>query len=423
MRKLALALLLIGAITLPVAAEITFSGDLTFGAILDFADPEADSAEPGFNAAMAAGYAQTATVDVKATVDDYNYAQVSIRKQSGVVAIELEEAYIRTNIFGALMMELPLTLTTWFGYTSASDASYVSTSEYGYENVGNGGTGTAWIVRADAVLADLGLTVRFGWAPGTSVKITKPETDDDVQSAGNWMLGAMFAKTIDAISFAAEVVYDNAAGDLLGDGDLIIDGEFKMTVAEDIKLDIGAGIRLEMGDMYQDPAEADPTADAKETIMYYGVGVGFDYGTLFGVAVGILGPSLDESTVASSTATVGNANDTDAAIDLIGIDVTLDPIDLLDIRAAVRLSLDPEKENAAGDAQGMFRGADIAAILNLGKAKFYVGYLVTEFGEGGTWAPGPVQGVDNANVDTFGINNGLNRLRDGGPYFKVDIDY
>jgi hypothetical protein len=414
MRKLALALLLIGAIALPVAAEITFSGDITFGALLDFADAESATETDGvngYNAAIIAGYSKTATADFKATVDDYNYGFVSV-KHTGEDTL-LEEAYIRTNIFGALMMELPLTLTTWFGYTSASDASYVSTSEYGYENVGNAGTGTAWIVRADAVLADLGLTVRFGWQPGTSVMVALPSTGDDKQSAGNWMLGAMFAKTIDAISFAAEVVYDNAAGDLLGDGDLIIDGEFKMTIGEDIKLDVGAGVRLEMGDLYQLSTETDPTADVKETTMKYGVGVGFDYGTLFGVALGIDGPSLDGQTVATD-ANLAYANDTDAAIDQIGIDVTFDPIDLIDVRAAVRLSLDPEKLDVDGDEDSngisddtqMFRGADLAVILNLGAADIFVGYLVTTVGEGGTWAPGP------------GTNS-----KDGGPYFKVDINY
>jgi hypothetical protein len=395
MRKLALALLLIGAITLPVAAEITFSGDITFGASLDFADPEADSAEAGFNSAVLAGFSQTATVDVKATIDDNAYGQVSLRKKSGVNDVELEEAYIRLNVFGALMVEMPVALTTWFGYTSASDASYVSTSQYGYENVGNAGTGTAWIVRADAVMADLGLTVRLGWQPGSSVLVVMPETDDDEQSAGNWIIGAMFAKTIDAISFAAEVVYDNAAADQLGDGDLVIDGEFKMTIAEDIKLDVGAGVRLEMGDL-------DAATDDKETIMYYGVGVGFDYGTLFGVALGILGPSLDGATTGGGT----EANDTDAAIDLIGIDVTFDPIDLIDVRAAARLSLDPEKMDVGGTEAQMFRGADIAVNLNLGPVDFMVGYVITTVGEGATWGTGL-----HANS------------KDGGPYFWVDVNY
>jgi len=391
MRKLALAMLLIGAVTLPIAAEITFGGDITFGAILDFADPETATdvdGVNGFNKQVIAGYAKTATIDVKATIDDNNYGLVALKHTAE--ATLLEEAYIRTNIFGALMAELPLTLTTWFGYTSASDASLVSTSEYGYENIGNAGTGTTWIVRADAVIPDLA-TIRFGWAPGTSIVIPGPLTTDDEQSAGNWIVGAFTTlPAMGDISFAAEVFYDNAAGDQIGDGDLIVDGEFKMTIG-DIKLDIGAGIRLEMGDL-------DTATTEKETIMYYGAGVGFDYGTMFGVALGLLGPSLD-----GATATV---NDTDAAIDLIGIDVTVDPIDLLDIRAAVRLSLDPEKTEVDSTTAQMFRGADVAAILNLGAVDIFLGYLVTTVGEGATWAPSP------------GTNS-----KDGGPYFKVDINY
>jgi len=301
---------------------------VTFGAIIDSSDETV-------------GFAKTATADVKAAVDDYNYAQVTI-KSSGEDML-LESAYIQTQLGDYFMMDSGIGITTYAGYTSRSDNSYVSTSQYGVENVANAGVGTDWIMGVDIALMSYA-TIRAGINPANT---------------NDFMAGIFTSQSMGDASFALEVFFDGNSQAEIADGNLIADGEFKLT-AGDIKLDLGAGIRYEM---------------AGDGSLYWGVGLGVDYGTMFGIAAGV----------------DGNPD----GLDLLGVDITVDPIDLIDFRAAAKMDL-------ASDATDMFQGADVAIIFNIGAADIYAGYLITSVGAGNTWAPAAVT--------------------NGGPYVKFDID-
>jgi hypothetical protein len=324
MKKAIITLVVLVGLLASATADITLGGDVTFGVILDGDTVSA---------------AKTATADVKAAIDDYNYAQVTVK--SSAEDILLESAYVQTKLGDFFMMDSGIGITTIAGYTSRADNSYVSTSQYGVENVANAGVGTDWIMAVDVAIMSA-VTIRAG---------IDPLTDND------FFAGIFTAQTMGDASFAAEVFYDANAQAEIGDGNLIVDGEFKLTMG-DIKLDLGAGIRYEM-----------PGSD-----LYWGVGLGVDYGTLFGVAFGITG-------------------DPDG-LGLAGVDLTVDPIDLIDLRAAVKLSL--------AEGADMFQGADIAVIFNVGAVDIYAGYLVTTLGAGNTWAPAATT--------------------NGGPYIKFDID-
>jgi len=325
MKKAIITLVVLVTVLASASADFSFGGDVTFGIIIDGATVSA---------------AKTATADIKSNIDDYNYAQVTV-KSSGE-DILLESAYMTTELGKFIMMDSGLGIKLTAGYTSMADLSYVSTSQYGVENVANSGVGTDWIMGVDVDLMGIA-KIRAG---------IDPLTDND------FFAGIYTAQTMGDMSFAAEVFYDANAMASLGDGNLIVDGEFKMTLG-DIKLDLGAGIRYEL-----------PTTGG----LYWGVGLGVDYGTLFGVAFGITGDP--------------------SGLGLAGVDLTVDPIDLIDLRAAVKLSLATGAE--------LFQGADIAVIWNVGAVDIYTGYLVTSLGAGNTWAPAAAT--------------------NGGPYIKFDIN-
>jgi hypothetical protein len=329
MRKLVLALLLIGAVTLPIAAEVTFGGDITFGAIWDFVDP--NGATVGTSTVATT---KTATVDVKAAIDDYTAGRVSVRFDDStngtlVGGIEVEEVYIQFKPLAALMLDMPLALTMYFGYDSASDNDYVEFGSYGVEDdsVANAGLGTDWIIWGDLVLVDL-ITVRFGLEPG---------------SANEFLVGAFLSQTIgEGMSVSAEVFYDNGVGNEIGKGVLNVDGNFKMA-AGDISLGVGAGIGVNLA--------------ATTNNFYYALGAEVVYSSLLNVGFGIEGG--------------GGETFNEAAVD-----VTLTPAELMDAYVGAQFDL----RSATGVT--LFQGADVGVKLNLGKMDLYAGYLITTVGNG-----------------------------------------
>jgi len=329
MKKGIIVLIMVAGLVAPTfASDFTFGGDLTFGAIWDLTNDTT-------------GTTMTATADIKSAVDDYNSVTVSIKSSSEDIL--LERAELDTKLGDYFMMDSGVGITSYVGYMDLNDKSYVSTSTVGNENVANSGVGVSWMMGLDVDL--------MGYA--TLRAAFDPMTEND------FFVGLFTSQSMGDASFAAEVFFDGNKAASASDGNVIADGEFKLT-AGDIALDVGLGIRYEM---------------AAGAGLNWGAGVGFDYGTLFGLDAGI----------------DGNPD----GLNKVSIGVAVDPIDLIDLRAAITLSL------ASGTE--MFQGADVAAIFNVGAVDIYAGYLVTSVGGGKKWAPAAAA--------------------DGGPYLKFDINY
>jgi hypothetical protein len=332
-------LMLVVLASFAMASDVTLGGDITYGVVIGTAtDP------------WNVGEVKAATVDVKAAVDDYVNSVVALTAGSGIAL--LEDAWVKVNLGNMFMMDSGIGWTLTAGYESIADNSFVSTTALGKENVANAAVGSAWIMGTDIDLMGF-LTIRFAVQPANT---------------NDFFVGAFTKQTFGDISVNAEVMFDAAGQAEIGDGNLIVDGEFKMNIG-DIKLDLGAGMRMSM---------------MTDGDLAYGVGLGVDYGTLFGIAAGFDGNSTN-------------------ALNFVNIDLTIDPVDLLDIRAGVLLSL--------ADGAEMFQGADMCIILNVGKADIYLGYLVSTAGtgQGEIWA------------DAYALD--ADGLKVGGPYIKVDLDY
>jgi hypothetical protein len=335
MKKVIITGLMLAIIASFAMGDVAIGGDITYGVVIGTAtDP------------WNVGETIAGTVDLTASIDDYVNGLVSVN----VHAMSMADAWLKVNLGSFLMADSGLGWTLTGGFEGISDNSFSNTTALAKEGVGNAGVGSDWVFGTDIDLMGFA-TLRFAIEPNTA----------------NDFFVALFTKqTMGDISVNAEVVFDAAAQAEIGDGNLIVDGEFKMNIG-DIKLDIGAGMRMSL---------------MTDGALAYGVGLGIDYGTLFGIAAGFDG------------------NDTDA-INWINIDLTIDPVDLLDIRAGVLLSM--------AEGAEMFQGADICAILNIGAADIYLGYLISDTGQGEIWA------------DAYALDADGNKT--GGPYIKVDVNY
>lgn len=270
-------------------------------------------------------------VNVSVTVDDYvtAYARLELASLTYVGSIgatatsalanNARFAYGYMDINLAKFMKLDaqkIGLNFRGGWMDSSDNSYVSTSQYGIENIANAGVGGGTMFHVIASYSDL-ITFKFAMDPG---------------AANDYFFALYHSKKYGNTTIAGEVVLD-AAGAGLGSGNLIVDLEVKPTMG-DLALDIGAGMRYGLA----------------ASSLNWGAGVGVSYTTLARVRAGVTGDSTN-------------------ALSGLCVDVRFIPVAVMEIYGAVKLAVMPAFA---------FTGADFCAMFNIGAADLYLGAVVRD---------------------------------------------
>jgi len=306
MKRLGVLCVLVMALALPAMADpVAVTGDMTVGWIGDFG--------------TTTGFTGDVNLYFKAKVDDFNNVAVTVGRslQATTEDMILDALTLTTDVGKFLKIDPKMvawTITT--GLTSSADASYISQSGYGVEDVGGVSTATAWMGWTWFKFVDL-VQVKFGIAPTTIIS----------GGAIDMIVGAYLSKALGTIgTLNAEVFWDNA------DELVEADARFDLTPAKDLTIGIGAGMKY------------DVTAPATWVV---GASVKAKYGTMGDVAVG-----FDYAS---------------AAADYLAVQATISALQPFDILAGLKLDL-------SGGGASVFHSADVAAKLNLGNADIYVGY-------------------------------------------------
>lgn len=333
MKTAILVVALAATLVVPAVAElkVVVGGNSTYGVVVNL------GVTP-----LTAGETLTERLKFTATIDDYvtAFARIDIGTLSYMstatpsVAASLAnnavftQGYLTFNLAKFLKLtEQKIGLTVQGGYFDSADNSYVSTTQYGSENICDAATSAGSEFQVVASYSDL-VNLKFAMDPST---------------ANDWIVGLYHSKKYGTTTIAAEVFYDANKTTVAGTpGFITADFEVK-PVLGDLSLDVGAGIRYDL-------------ATAAAVPLKWGAGVGVTYTTLVNVRAGVMGQ-------------------TGAMLDLIVADLKVVPVPVVEFLAAMKLDANPTFT---------FVGADIAAKFNLGITDLYVGGVIKA---GNTWAP------------------------------------
>ncbi len=324
MKKLLVLSMLLALASMPLmASDITFGGDVTYGFIADFDKGFAEST--------------TATVDVKAAVNEFVSSEVSIKHDAEDML--LDKATIVTDLGAAFALtDMGVGLELTAGYFDTGDKEYGMVSDYENEHVIDVKVEKSWMLSTVLTVMDM---VNFKFA-----------IDPSMPFNGEFIVGA-YAEVGD---ISAEFFYDMNGQTEAADGKIAFDACYVMEMG-DISLEAGAGF---MYDMFVDDGEL-----AKQWA--YGIGLAVDYTEMVHVSVGVDGNSMD-------------------AFNAVMPFGSVTPIDWVSLYAGMVLSF-------AEDADA-FQGADIGIKIMPGgesEPEIYIGYLITENNAGKKKAPETLQ--------------------------------
>jgi len=334
------------------ASDVTFTGRMIWAANLD----------DGTASAGLVRFRPTLT----AKIDDFNTLVAGFRNEgvtagTGESAMRVRDLYLTTDVTGALGLDLPITVKTTIGQFEPGFTDWSYVSESGWENYYGFPLG-GW----NNFLADVGpfdqqmtMQVDIGFGPAALhvysdfIGFMMFGLSGAIGPVSGWV-------TFQMPQFGGAPV----PGGELGDGILGVEAKYTGEFG-DLKIGVPVFFRYSLADLA--PVEN----------FSYGVGVSADY-TMFHVAAGVEGDEND-------------------ALDNVVIDVSVKPIDKLQLKVNTYLDL------AAASA---LSGIDIQANYMLGATKLMLGWVV----------PGDVTtDAIPINGDTFGFANGL--------YMAVDVSF
>ena len=370
-------------------AQLSFSGQLQYGAISNFDD--------------APGYAWDNQFIFNAKIDDFNSYTMRIRLRNGNTANAfnstptntpswntmwllssdapvIDRAYITSDITGALGVKGPVkdTLTAGFAWVTTADLtdgiSPFEVTDLDSDNfIGFGGGKQA--VFSDVVTISDVFNLRCAIAP-----------NNFKQGRGGWFVAG--DATVDAGpgKLTPEVVYsvnnDAFSKDVgAGKGNFVFAAKYTMDAAKDISLALVPQYVLSL--------------DSDAAIgYYYAVAAKVTYGELVAVSGGFLG--YDGS----------SSNRLEAR-------VVLTPTKLVGLDVGAVFNLDKDVYATASGDSNTLNDLDISAFVNLGKTKVRVGYLF--LGE---------EGFSSViNNDLVRIGYGGSCLKQGGLYLETTVSF
>ena len=302
MKKLLVLSVLLGLMALPMfASDITFGGDLTMAFIGDFGDDFNDT--------------QTVTVDIKATVDDYNSLVIEF---DHLDALNVPDKAVVTTDVG-MWLGLPVGVSVTWGWDDPDVNEFQGVSAYSNEEVLDVSSGDNWML--DFLLSASFFEVELAFTPGIAGGATN----------GEILAGVAVKEPIPGMN--AELYYwqgDVAAVDVYDEGWILFDTGY----AGDFG---GFGVAAGAGFAY-------PLLDTND--WNFGVGLSGTYSV--------------------ATVTVGlDGNETDT-LDDITASAVIAAIDMLDIYAGLWYDM-------AGSELGE---VDLGVNAHIGAAELYVGYLI-----------------------------------------------
>ena len=259
-----------------------------------------------------------AELNISSAVGDYNTVSLELDSEGGDWAgtVAVDDFRLATDVFGALGLDLPVTLNTTIGYfdTYFTGWKYVSYSGwdfyYGNWTITGNSLGP---VALGAIQADIGVgPVTISYASDFEFQTLRFGASGGFGPVGFYAsLGASPTAFAD-LAFNAMVDYSGSFGDL----SLFVPAHFGMDLATDA--------------------------------IQFGAGVAVDYTSMVHFAVGFFGNDVD-------------------AFDNLVIDLSSAPIGDLGIGVSAFLDF-------AAAATDNFAGLDVYANYMLGAAKFQVGY-------------------------------------------------
>lgn len=297
---IAIALL---AITLPVMAQVTFSGEVKGG----FYQP-IDVA-----GATASVVNKSAKLSASFTADENVSGTFKVKVGDGD-AIAIDTANASVNLLGAMgVKDVPVVMTLTGGRTDTGASGVADFTHYGFEKFNTGVTTTTGFdnLKLDTKIMDL-VTVRTGIAPATY--------------SGNlaqFTVGAF--GTVGPVS--AEVFYGNSKHT---NGDVAIGAKFDQAFGD---------LAVKVGGTFQVPL-------AENTDMEWGAGLSAAYTTL-------------AKLTASAEGLIKQGTSTGDALRVIGIGVESTPVTLITLKAGITLDT---RKNAE-----ILDGVEFLSQFNLGK--------------------------------------------------------
>jgi hypothetical protein len=292
MRKILIAIIVLLAVSLPLLADVTVSGEALYGFTIGVEGSEEEKGEAKVSVAGMADDWCTATVDIKVAQDRDTF--------------NVDKALIEVDMLGAFGLDIPVTVTWMAGYFDSGIAEVANPDKH--EMV----KGTY-----DKKLAkDWELGVSIGILDMVTIKgIIEPEYD----YVGGDQIGFFVGASGGYQWIMAEVFYTNAT--------------FQTTDTNDDKGVVGFGVGFDSKELLMGGDMGIKVGGAlamdlikPKTVIRWGAGVGFNYQTWITATVGLNG-QLD-----------GGANND--AFDAVGIYLGSQPLDLLGIDLAVALALD-----------------------------------------------------------------------------------
>ena len=321
MKKLWMLLIVLALLATAVpmfASDVTFSGRMIWSGLYD-PDFGAGSGLVRFRPKLTAKIDDFNTLVAEFRMEDVWVTRPFITTPDIVPGVRVKDAYVTTDVTGALGLDLPVTISTKIGQFEPGFTDWAYASESGWENYYD------WPNK----LADVGPfpaqatgQVDIGFGPATL------HVYSDFLGFMMFGLSGGFGPVSGWLTYQAP-----ASG--FGDGIIGIEAKYAGEFG-DIKLGVPVFFRYEL---------ADPPADG--FAYTYGVGASVDY-TMFHVAAGVEGDDVD-------------------ALDNVVIDVGVKPVENLQLKVNTYLDL------AAASA---LSGIDIQANYMFGATKFMLGWVV-----------------------------------------------
>jgi len=335
MKKLLILSVLLGLMALPMfASDISFGGDVTFGFIGDFGDNENEVTD--------------ATVDLMATIDDYNSLTINTDGLEGGAWTGISKILVSTDV-GALF-GLPVGVVINWGWDDPDMNEFQNISGYGNEDPWDFSSPSGEYWGLDFLVSYNFIEFEFAFNPGGTVSGV---------NTGDLLVGLAAKEPIPGLN--AEVYYyqNESAIDEFGEGRIGVDAAYSAEFSG-FALDAGVYFGFDL-------------LDTAANAWAYGVGLSGAY-SIATVTVGLDGNETDALNTLSATAVVA-------------------PVDLLDIYVGMWYDV----------ANSDLVEADLGVNPHLGAVEMYLGYLIDN-GAGGDNFNAPPGIGDNAAYVKFDVN-------------------
>jgi hypothetical protein len=320
MKKLWMLLIALALLVTAVpmfASDVTFSGRMIWATAWD-ADLGADSMLVRFRPKLTAKIDDFTTLVAEFRMENYAVLKTDL---SGDIwsGLRVKDAYMTTDVTGALGLDLPVTISTKIGQFEPGFTDWAYASESGWENYYEWPNKLADVGPFDAQATG---QVDIGFGPAV------------LHIYSDFLGFMMFGLSGGFGPVSGWLTYQSPKS---GPGDGIIGIEAKYAGEfGDFKLGVPVFFRYEMAD----------TAVEEYT---YGVGASADY-KMFHLGAGVEGDSVD-------------------ALDNVVVDVSVAPLEPLKIQANAYLDLGAVTDNA-------LVGINLEASYKLGAATYMLGYVI-----------------------------------------------